>query len=377
MVHRWRAVRTGTRGGSGVEGPSTLTRSPAASNLTRPASPSDSSPRSSEPQRPRGLKARRSPRYDRPSARSRRQASAPAPRSDGRTSGEGPNDRREKAWVPLTGPERRVLGVLVEKAKTTPEYYPLTLAAIVTGCNQKSNRDPVTNFDADDVEEILNDLRKKGAVVLVEGGGRVVRWKHTLYDWLKVSKVELAVDGRTAPPGVADRGRPPRPGQPDGAPGRPRRAPGRPRVAARQGPGRLPHPARGPPRGRRHPQPVPARRARAREGPTSAAIAGRQAGTGPRPNGPHRPSPAARRPVGRGRRPPPELDALRPSSRPWRPTSATSRTRSAPDVAPRACPDRPPSTPGKGLDRDGLARRPRPNALPRRRRARPASGSSR
>jgi uncharacterized protein YceH (UPF0502 family) len=85
------------------------------------------------------------------------------------------------------------LGVLVEKAKTTPEYYPLTIAAVVTGSNQKSNRDPVTNYDADDVEEILQDLRRKGAAVMVEAGGRVVRWKHTLYDWLKVSKVELAV----------------------------------------------------------------------------------------------------------------------------------------------------------------------------------------
>ena len=99
----------------------------------------------------------------------------------------------EKSWVPLNHRERRVLGVLVEKAKTTPEYYPLTIAAIVTGSNQKSNRDPVTNFDADDVEEILQGLRKKGAVVMVEAGGRVVRWKHTLYDWLKVTKVELAV----------------------------------------------------------------------------------------------------------------------------------------------------------------------------------------
>jgi len=99
----------------------------------------------------------------------------------------------EKSWVPLTPRERRVLGVLVEKAKTTPEYYPLTIAAIVTGSNQKSNRDPVTSYDADDVEEILQGLRKKGAVVMVEGSGRVVRWKHTLYDWLKVTKVELAV----------------------------------------------------------------------------------------------------------------------------------------------------------------------------------------
>jgi uncharacterized protein len=99
----------------------------------------------------------------------------------------------EKTWVPLTPPERRVLGVLVEKAKTTPENYPLTIAALVTGCNQKSNRDPITSYDADDVEEILNGLRKKGAVVMVEAGGRVVRYKHTLYEWLKVNKVELAV----------------------------------------------------------------------------------------------------------------------------------------------------------------------------------------
>jgi uncharacterized protein YceH (UPF0502 family) len=82
---------------------------------------------------------------------------------------------------------------MVEKAKTTPEYYPMTIAALVSGCNQKSNRDPVTNYDQDDVEETLHILRKKGAVILVEGGGRVPRWKHTLYDWLKVSKVELAV----------------------------------------------------------------------------------------------------------------------------------------------------------------------------------------
>src|SRR4051794_31785108 len=99
----------------------------------------------------------------------------------------------DRAWVPLTPRERRILGVLVEKAKTTPENYPLTLAALVTGCNQKSNRDPVTNYDVDDVEDTLQDLRRKGAAVMVEAGGRGVRWKHTLYDWLKVSKVELAV----------------------------------------------------------------------------------------------------------------------------------------------------------------------------------------
>jgi uncharacterized protein YceH (UPF0502 family) len=97
------------------------------------------------------------------------------------------------AWVPLLPRERRVVGVLAEKGKTTPEYYPMTVAAIVAGCNQKSNRDPITNYDQDDVEETLQSLREKGASILVEAGGRVPRWKHTLYDWLKVNKAELAV----------------------------------------------------------------------------------------------------------------------------------------------------------------------------------------
>lgn len=93
-------------------------------------------------------------------------------------------ENSERAWSPLTARQRRVLGVLVEKQKTTPEYYPLSVSAIVTGCNQKSNRDPVTNYDADDVEEILQQLRQMGSAVMVEGSGRVVRWKHALYDWL-------------------------------------------------------------------------------------------------------------------------------------------------------------------------------------------------
>jgi hypothetical protein len=101
----------------------------------------------------------------------------------------------EKTWVPLTPPERRVVGVLIEKQKTTPEYYPMSVAALVSGCNQKSNRDPITNYDADDIDEILQGLRRKGAVIQVEGTGRVVRWKHALYEWLDLKNrpVEMAV----------------------------------------------------------------------------------------------------------------------------------------------------------------------------------------
>ena len=95
----------------------------------------------------------------------------------------------------LTPQERRVLGVLVEKQKTTPEYYPMTVAAIVTGSNQKSNRDPVVNYEAEDVEDTLDGLRRRGAVLMVEGVGRTTKWKHNLYEWLdlKGKAVEMAV----------------------------------------------------------------------------------------------------------------------------------------------------------------------------------------
>ncbi|HWE35352.1 MAG TPA: DUF480 domain-containing protein [Isosphaeraceae bacterium] len=101
----------------------------------------------------------------------------------------------EKTWTPLSHRERRVLGVLIEKQKTTPDVYPLTVNALVAGCNQKSNRDPVTNYDEEDVEEALHSLRSKGAVAQYEGTGRVVRWKHNLYDWLDLRNkpAEMAV----------------------------------------------------------------------------------------------------------------------------------------------------------------------------------------
>jgi uncharacterized protein YceH (UPF0502 family) len=65
----------------------------------------------------------------------------------------------------------------------------------VAGCNQKSNRDPVTSYDADDVEETLEDLRRKGVAVRYEGSGRVERWKHLMYDWLGLRDLptEMAV----------------------------------------------------------------------------------------------------------------------------------------------------------------------------------------
>lgn len=96
-------------------------------------------------------------------------------------------------WQPLSAQDRRVVGVLIEKAKTTPDQYPLTLNALSNGCNQKSNRDPVMNLDVEDVEASIERLRPLGAVALVHGGGRVSKCRHYMYDWLGVDKVELAV----------------------------------------------------------------------------------------------------------------------------------------------------------------------------------------
>jgi uncharacterized protein YceH (UPF0502 family) len=96
-------------------------------------------------------------------------------------------------WRPLEGIERRVLGVLIEKAKTTPDAYPLSLNALRSGCNQKNNRAPLMQLEEDHIEDALESLRKSGAVAVVQGEGRVDRYRHLAYDWLSVDKVELAV----------------------------------------------------------------------------------------------------------------------------------------------------------------------------------------
>lgn len=97
------------------------------------------------------------------------------------------------AWRPLDARQRRVLGVLVEKAKTTPAGYPMSVNAIVAGCNQKNNRDPLTQYDDIDVEKALDELRQLGVVSEIDWMGRVSKYKHHAYEWLGVSRVELAV----------------------------------------------------------------------------------------------------------------------------------------------------------------------------------------
>src|SRR5215213_2995223 len=99
----------------------------------------------------------------------------------------------EKKWRPLERNERRVAGVLAEKAKTTPENYPMSINALINGCNQKSNRFPQVTLDEGQVQDALDSLRKSGAVALIQGDGRVEKFRHLLYEWLGVDKAELAV----------------------------------------------------------------------------------------------------------------------------------------------------------------------------------------
>lgn len=95
---------------------------------------------------------------------------------------------------PLDAVERRVLGVLIEKAKTTPDAYPMSLAGIVTASNQKSNRDPLMSLDEDQVSRALETLRESGAAAEIFGSGRVPRYRHLAYEWFgDVTKEDLAI----------------------------------------------------------------------------------------------------------------------------------------------------------------------------------------
>ena len=104
-----------------------------------------------------------------------------------------PQEAAAPRWRPLERNERRVAGVLAEKAKTTPENYPLTVNSLINGANQKSNRFPQMTLDEDAVVQALDGLRHAGAVSMVQGDGRVDKYRHLLYEWLGVDKAELAV----------------------------------------------------------------------------------------------------------------------------------------------------------------------------------------
>ncbi len=96
--------------------------------------------------------------------------------------------------VVLSPEEIRVLGSLFEKENTTPDYYPLTLNALVAACNQKSSRDPVVSYSDDTVMTALDSLREKGLsrVITSSEGGRVPRYRHVFAEAFSLKQPEAA-----------------------------------------------------------------------------------------------------------------------------------------------------------------------------------------
>ncbi len=94
----------------------------------------------------------------------------------------------------LTEVEVRVLGSLIEKQITTPEYYPLTLNALTLACNQKNNRNPVTSFDETTVAEAVESLRVKNLTYVFYGSSsRVPKYKHVMPEIFHLSHQELSL----------------------------------------------------------------------------------------------------------------------------------------------------------------------------------------
>ncbi len=94
----------------------------------------------------------------------------------------------------LTRIQRRVVGVLMEKAFTTPEQYPLTLKATTTGCNQKNNRDPLSEYTEDQVADALEQLRQLGLVAEVfTDGGRAARYRHYMRHKFDFNEAQFAI----------------------------------------------------------------------------------------------------------------------------------------------------------------------------------------
>ena len=115
--------------------------------------------------------------------------------------------------IVLNETEVRVLGALLEKESTTPDYYPLSLNALVNACNQKSNRHPVMNLDEDAVREALDSLNGKGLAGAAGGAdSRVTKYEHRLQETFNFSRPEIAVlcvlllRGPQTPGGLRGRG---------------------------------------------------------------------------------------------------------------------------------------------------------------------------
>jgi hypothetical protein len=96
--------------------------------------------------------------------------------------------------IVLTPVEARVLGSLVEKEITTPEYYPLSLNALANACNQKNNREPVTNLDEDQIRQALHGLEDDGLAGPARGTeSRVTKYEHRVQEVFNFTRGEIAV----------------------------------------------------------------------------------------------------------------------------------------------------------------------------------------
>ncbi|SFA39171.1 hypothetical protein SAMN04488511_101383 [Pedobacter suwonensis] len=94
----------------------------------------------------------------------------------------------------LSAEEQRVLGALIEKSRTTPDYYPMTLNSLTAACNQKSSRNPVVNYDEETVTLTLNQLKIKGLIATATGGSsRATKYKHNLAIVYPLLPSELAI----------------------------------------------------------------------------------------------------------------------------------------------------------------------------------------
>jgi uncharacterized protein YceH (UPF0502 family) len=95
---------------------------------------------------------------------------------------------------PLTEVEARVLGALIEKEITTPDYYPMSMNALLNACNQKTNREPVTNLDEDTVRQALHGLDDKNLAGAVRGyDSRVTKYEHRFSEAFNFGRREVAV----------------------------------------------------------------------------------------------------------------------------------------------------------------------------------------
>ena len=94
----------------------------------------------------------------------------------------------------LSPVETRILGCLLEKERTTPEYYPLSLVGLTAACNQTTNRDPIVGYDEKTIERGLDDLRgKKLAMLIHTAGARVPKYRHSLLDVYNLNARETAL----------------------------------------------------------------------------------------------------------------------------------------------------------------------------------------